>query len=489
MLFDGTAIGKGLNVKGKSALKGPLAGFVPFLQISEEAHKAMVGTSPKDARVRVYYRNPIARETARERLQEVMLEMAAGAREGAQAIERAKTGEYDALPAEMQTAAERAVFWECSSYELIPLDGHADKSGDGTGSSVYGLEVPERVLWEAYVVRQDISDPPGWETGRPSEPGFMDLNLRAVRDNSEPRAVIWQDDGQDPMNPRRLLVAHEEIDWVKPVASDIDAFLIGSKGMAFGEPLPPEQLQQIEWLLERIELVLSTPAKEGWNRRWLEVLKESVAGGQVRSEMPRYGYGDPQSYNIMKKAVQRLKFCGGVRHGAECFNYWFPQELDEEFLVVWEGFQSYGSQMPWRYVDQAGLRSFLLGRLEDGFAFPLNPKWILCDEGWAEIFHAIRAAPHARRCLETWLPPASGLAERILQIAALHPEGFKPLNPNGEQVDQLDSDAAEWELSRHLVLKRAKVKLRAIFAFGMIAQRHKQAPGEATDGTQGASEE
>ena len=60
--------------------------------------------------------------------------------------------------------------------------------------------------------------------------------------------------------------------------------------------------------------------------------------------------------------------------GAECFNFWFPQELDTEFLVVWGGFLRYGSAVPWRYVNQAGLKSFLYGRLEEGFAFPLNPK-------------------------------------------------------------------------------------------------------------------
>ena len=35
---------------------GELSGFVPFLQISEEAHKAKVGTSPKDARIRVFFK-------------------------------------------------------------------------------------------------------------------------------------------------------------------------------------------------------------------------------------------------------------------------------------------------------------------------------------------------------------------------------------------------------------------------------------------------
>ena len=29
---------------------------------------------------------------------------------------------------------------------------------------------------------------------------------------------------------------------------------------------------------------------------------------------------------------------GAVRHGAECFNFYFPQELDREYLVIYEGF-------------------------------------------------------------------------------------------------------------------------------------------------------
>jgi hypothetical protein len=32
--------------------------------------------------------------------------------------------------------------------------------------------------------------------------------------------------------------------------------------------------------------------------------------------------------------VGRLMGYGVVRHGAECFNYYFPQEIDDEFLVI-----------------------------------------------------------------------------------------------------------------------------------------------------------
>ena len=36
--------------------------------------------------------------------------------------------------------------------------------------------------------------------------------------------------------------------------------------------------------------------------------------------------------------MSELKECGAVRHGAECFNFYFPQELDPDFLIVWDGF-------------------------------------------------------------------------------------------------------------------------------------------------------
>ena len=40
-------VGKGLDIKGKSAKKGVLSGFVPFLQIHEEKHKRKIKTLPK----------------------------------------------------------------------------------------------------------------------------------------------------------------------------------------------------------------------------------------------------------------------------------------------------------------------------------------------------------------------------------------------------------------------------------------------------------
>ena len=59
MMMTGRAKGKALSIKGKSARKGLLAGFVPFLQISEEAHKRRVVTMTADQRCRVFYRSRV----------------------------------------------------------------------------------------------------------------------------------------------------------------------------------------------------------------------------------------------------------------------------------------------------------------------------------------------------------------------------------------------------------------------------------------------
>ena len=77
----------------------------------------------------------------------------------------------------------------------------------------------------------------GWETGRTSEPEFMNMNLHAVRGDSSPPVVLYQFDQADPMNPLGLLIAYAE-KQVKPVVSDFDTFTVGSRGMRY-DPTPP----------------------------------------------------------------------------------------------------------------------------------------------------------------------------------------------------------------------------------------------------------
>ena len=44
----------------------------------------------------------------------------------------------------------------------------------------------------------------------------------------------------------------------------------------------------------------------------------------------------PAMYNIIEACAQ---LNGAVRHAAESFNYYWPQDLDDEYLVVWDGFR------------------------------------------------------------------------------------------------------------------------------------------------------
>jgi len=348
--------------------------------------------------------------------------------------------------------------------ELVLLD-------DG---NLPGIEMAERLFVEAFIQRADISHPPGWDTGRPSEPDFMDLNLQSTRtrDPAQPAVVVFQYDEAVAMNPRGLLVAYEEHGHVMPVASDFDAFLIGSRGLTY-PPVPPEQICFLESLVDHVEEVLASPDERSWAHRWIEVLKgegpsilrtarrSAIKGslGQARSAVEgAYGFGDAMSRAMIEGACRNLH--GAVRHAAESFNYYWPQELDEEFLIVWEGYP----QRHWRHVGPEALRTFLIERAHAGFVFPLNPTWILRDSGWYDVFAALEATPQGREALESWLPSHSGLRERIKAIHTAYPHGLVGTRKADADVSH-DMDLAELALRRHQTLRRAKLKMHTILVF------------------------
>merc|ERR1712232_548918 len=113
------------------------------------------------------------------------------------------------------------------------------------------------------------------------------------------------------------------------------------------------------------------------------------------------GFGDPKSYDVIAKAVRKLSTSGAVRHGAECFNFYFPQDLDKEYLITWNEFPT----VPWKYVSESELRQFLVERIDDGFVFPLNPKWVLCDDGWYNVFQKLRSSDAPKSAIDAWYPP------------------------------------------------------------------------------------
>jgi CRP-like cAMP-binding protein len=378
-----TGVGKGLNVKGKSAKGNRLSGFVPFLQVSNNAHKTDVEKPNIEGWFQVFWKTRSARTEAEASIRATL--------------------EHDAPVKGVATGKDTP---------MMPIDKYLDVSG---------LMIPEAVVHYMFIHKPDLTHPPGWETGRVSEPAFMDMNLHVLRSTkTDPRVVLWQLDSDNPINPHGLLMAYAEIS-VKPVVSDFDTFLVGSRGMEY-EPLTEEQVKLSHWALRHTKEILENPSPSSWTTRWLEVLKQAVQDGELTIETPKYGFGDATSYFVTTQIIEATRESGAVRHGAECFNFVFPQELDEEYLVIWDGFKVHDKA--WEYMDEDVLREFLVARGKEGYAFPLNPVWLVRDIGWYEVFETLEANEETRRVAESWYPSALGIVDTVRSIHNDHPEGF-----------------------------------------------------------------
>ena len=117
--------------------------------------------------------------------------------------------------------------------------------------------------------------------------------------------------------------------------------------------------------------------------------------------------------------------CVSVRLCAQCFNFWFPQEIDKEFIIIWDGF----TDPPWKTVKEDELRKFLFDRAREGFSFPLNPVWPVRDRGWYDILNALQQHSESIQNFQSWFPPSSGILEKISRIHSEFPYGFTPAPP------------------------------------------------------------
>lgn len=412
-MLGGHAVGKGLNVKGKSAKKNRLSGFVPFVQIMNNEDKALVERETFDRRIRIFYKTQAAREAALAVLSNWRKTICKSAKSGIpfNVMRSASPGEFEA--SDFMLDASRT---EDDKQDLSENDCRV-LYDDTYVPQVYGLNLPALLVQEAYIMQPDLSPPIGWETGRSSEPAFMDMNMNAVCAHSDPETVLYQHDEGNPMNPWGLLIAYAEKS-VKPVVSDFDAFLIASRGMTY-EPLPKEQCDLMSWSLSTAQEILDIPSDLSWTVRWLTELKRKAENG-FHPRMPRYGFGDPTSYRLIDDIVTQTESQGAVRHGAECFNFYFPQELDDNHLVIWEGF----SPRPWEYMNEGDLRSFLIERVAEGYSFPLNPVWPIRDPAWYEVWTALRNSASAHNNLAAWYPPESGVVQKVEQLHKQYPDGF-----------------------------------------------------------------
>jgi len=343
----------------------------------------------------------------------------------------------EALGALTKVMREAGADLEIAVPQIFLIHAHEPKS--------FGLDVPEAVVREAYIMRPDLSPMVGWETGRPSVPQFMDMNLHGVRGDSLPRVVLYQHDLSDPMNPHGLLIAYAEA-AVKPVCSDFDTFTVGSKGMSY-EALPSNQLHLVHWELDQTEHIMSVAASEstGWSGHWLRVIKAAEDQGYHPKYPSRFGFGEATSTRLIADVVNATSLCGAVRHGAECFNFWFPQELDKDYLIVWDGFGEAGwtptsaGKLPWQSAKEPELRQFLLDRAREGFSFPINPVWPARNPGWYEVLQALQKHPDTRENLERWYPAEAGVIQKIEKLHAAYPQGFVPAAPGKSPTRKRDT--------------------------------------------------
>ena len=320
----GIATGKGLDIKGKSAKHGNISSYVPFIQIYEEPHKEQARTYIKEGKmIRVFYQSELARKEAHELLLDLKDYMLFAAKDA-----------FVVLSDECATPSEQELAMKHLMYDDSKMDVEFVDTYVKTSHPVFGLDISECLFWESYVMMQDCSRPDRteWDIGRKSELAFMDMNFKSLRhipEPGEPRVVVYQMSKNSSMEPRMLLMAYEEYGRVKPVVSDFDCFLLGSRGVRYKNPIPKDQVELVRWSVANIGEVLHareafTLKKEGWMDAWFKVLKSAAMKGYY-PKTPKYGNGDPKSYEIIEVAVSRLNETGCVRHGAECFNWFFPQ--------------------------------------------------------------------------------------------------------------------------------------------------------------------
>ncbi len=124
------------------------------------------------------------------------------------------------------------------------------------------------------------------------------------------------------------------------------------------------------------------------------------------------------------------------------------------------------------------MKEILSDKIDDGFAFPLNPKWILCDEGWKDLYDKLLAseAPNVQDAMNVWYP--ADVRERIAAISSKYPVrfgssdrhedytseglGLKRLRRRSAQLDyeKFNAEIAELELERYKHARSGMKKLR-----------------------------
>lgn len=118
------------------------------------------------------------------------------------------------------------------------------------------------------------------------------------------------------------------------------------------------------------------------------------------------------------------------------------------------------------YVNEAGLTEILSQKIDQGFTFPLNPKWVLCDSNrWYELYQKLLRSDddETQQSMKIWYPPDHGLRDQVERIHRSRPEGFY------QAPEELDESGVASNLNTSTTSKgKPKDHLLSLFAMGMM---------------------
>lgn len=121
--------------------------------------------------------------------------------------------------------------------------------------------------------------------------------------------------------------------------------------------------------------------------------------------------------------------------------------------------------MPWKYVDGKELRDILSERIDQGYTFPMNPAWILCNPSWKELYDKLLASdrPNVQKAMKIWYP--DDVKRKIHEITTKYPAGFAHNGPPPDR-NRLSGhvDLAEMELNRYKTRRKGTNKLKRALA-------------------------
>ena len=294
-MMEGTGVGKGLDIKGKSAKRGILSAFVPFMQIYNNEHKGEIQPIAEFAEMRVYYKDRELRDYVYKVLEEFR-RSGPSKKNGGEFAPSTRIDEVDeddwSVIGDNDVEDEDRLppHKDPDSPSYIPDNAKLKIWKRNEKSGFYGIECSQRLFWYATIQDADISrEGTGTETGRQSLPGFQDANHKTLKvaqaqlPKPKPMPVVLQhktladvkkdfamkeekklDDSEGGhelescLDPRWLVMAYEEQKTVKPVVSDFDGFLLGWRREAlwFGCLLPRDQEALMMWCVDNIEKIL-----------------------------------------------------------------------------------------------------------------------------------------------------------------------------------------------------------------------------------------